>query len=66
MGSEKWFDLYEKIQSHGKKLILHWIDKKKIKKVLRKLSHKGLLISTMVDSQNEADQIINDSKNWIK
>ncbi|MCF7740278.1 MAG: hypothetical protein K9N00_00650 [Candidatus Marinimicrobia bacterium] len=66
VGSEKWFDLYENIQSHGKKLILHWMDKKKIKNVLKKLSHKDLLISTMVDSQDETDQIINDSKNWVR
>lgn len=56
---EMWYPYYKKIQEKGKKLILVHVDKKKIKKLLENISHKGLLLSAIwCDTEDEANDLL--------
>ena len=45
-GDEQWFELYHKIQSAGKGLVLYGIEPEALENVVKKLSPKGLFVST--------------------
>jgi len=56
--SEKWFPLYHKIQSAGKKLWLLGFPGSHIKDILKELSSDGLFISTNCPSEEEGLEIL--------
>jgi len=61
--TEEYIPKYKKIQESGKNLIL-LADIEEIKDLMKHLSPDGLFIHTYADSEDEADQILEDVKNW--
>ena len=62
--SSCWFPLYKKIQAKGKRLVLLGVDKKRIEKLLKEISPEGLLITTLCESKEEGEQILEKVKKW--
>jgi len=55
---ERWYGLFEEIQSAGKGLVLLGVPPEHIEPLLRRLSTKGLYISTRAASAAQAQEII--------
>jgi len=65
-GSEKWFELYRKIQAKGKNLVLTGVKPEYIERLLRNISSKGLYLMAECDSESEADDLLANIKKWCR
>lgn len=66
VGSPKWFPLYERIQSRGKKLVLQGMERGDVENVLASISSKGLLIEIKADSEAEAREWLKKAGEWTR
>ncbi len=66
MESPKWYPLYKRIQEKGKLLVLLDIKKENIEELMNNVSHKGLLIRTKCDSQEEAEELLKNAAKWTR
>jgi len=64
--SPKWFPLYRRIQEKGKLLVLQGVPADKIEGLLKEISAKGLLITTWVQTEDEAKDLLEKAKKWTK
>jgi len=65
-GSEKWFALYQKIQSKGKNLVLTDTKPEYIENLLRNVSSRGLYLSARCSSEDEAKALLSNIKHWCR
>jgi len=65
-GSPKWFDMYRRIQSRGKLLVLQGMDKADVQRVIEELDPRGLLIGTVCDSEEEARDLLKQAERWSR
>lgn len=64
-GSPKWFDMYKKIQAHGKRLILQGMAKADAQYVCETLNPAGLLIEIVqIPTPKEADDLARSVPAW--
>jgi len=63
-GSPKWFEMYKKIQSKNKLLVLQGMPANKIEGLLKEISSKGVLITTALDSEDEAKDLLKKAEKW--
>ncbi len=63
---DRWFPLYEKIQSRKKSLVLMDVKPGDVEKILGRVSAKGLFLATRCDSQQEADELIACAAKWSR
>ena len=55
---EKWYPLYQKIQSKGKKLIITSVENDKIEKLLDNISIKGVFLQTSCETEEDAKHLL--------
>jgi hypothetical protein len=60
--SPKWIDMYKKILSKNKTLVLMYIRPDKIKSLVDQLGPKGLLIQTYCNTESEAKELLKQVK----
>ena len=58
IGHERWFEMYEEIQSAGKGLVLLGIAPEELENLLKRISSKGLFVHTAVQNSAEASECI--------
>lgn len=65
-GSPKWFPLYKRIQEAGKLLVLQGMEPRDIKGVMEALEHRGLLIGTSCETEEEARRLLKKVAKWSR
>ncbi len=66
-GSPQWFDLYERIQARGKRLVLQGMDKADVQRVVETFDPRGLLISVgECKTPQEADDLARCVEQWSR
>ena len=63
---DKWFPLYEKIQKKKKCLVLMDVKPEEIGKILSRISSKGLFLTTVCNSEDEAEELLRLVRKWSR
>ena len=65
-GHPMWLDFYRQIRADGKGLLLLGLEPEEVEPLVRAIGPEGLFISTEVKSEQVAERMLRDARNWTK